>query len=80
MPEELGPLSYFTHEVGGRLFPGWYRRLPGRRIEVFTRTRVRIEFIEAEPIEAEARRILEELIRLDELPGSDVGHPARRPK
>ena len=80
MPDEPEPLTYFTHDIGGRLFPGWYRRLPGRRIEVFTRTRVRIEFIEAESIETEARRILEELVRLDELPGSDSESPPHRSK
>ncbi len=80
MPDEPGHLTYFTHEIGGRLFPGWYRRLPGRRIEVFTRTRVKTAFIEAESIEAEARRILEELIRLDELSGTDPDSAPHTPK
>ena len=47
---------------------------------MFSRTRVKIEFIEAEPLEAEARRILEELIRLDELPGAHAVSAPRRPK
>ncbi len=76
--DEGAHLTYFTHEVGGRLFQGWYRRLPGRRLEVCTRTRVKVDFIEAEPIEEEARRMLEELIELDELP--DARHAPRRPK
>jgi hypothetical protein len=58
-------LIYFTHEVAGRLFPGWFRRIPGRRIEVFTVSRLKTEFIEAEPVDSQARRMLEELIRLD---------------
>jgi hypothetical protein len=41
---------------------------------------VQIDFIEAEPIEAEARRILEELIRKDELPRAHPDQAPRRPK
>ena len=63
VPDDAGPLTYFTHEVDGRLQVGWWRRLKGRRIEVFTRSRVRMEFLESDSPEATARRVLEELIR-----------------
>jgi hypothetical protein len=69
IPDEAGALSYFTHEVDGRLRVGWWRRLKGRRIEVFTRSRVQIEFLESDSPEATARRVLEELTRADERVG-----------
>lgn len=74
LPEPAGRWIYLTHEVDGRLHIGWYRRLPGRRVEVSTRTQVRIAFIESESIESVARGVLEELIRQDVLQmGSPLG-------
>jgi hypothetical protein len=73
MFDDAGSLIHFTHEVDGRLHPGWFRRIPGRRIEVFTLTRVKIVFIESDPVEVDARRALEDLIHLDWLDGEAVG-------
>lgn len=67
LPEPAGQWIYLTHETGGRLHAGWYRRLPGRRVEVSTRNQVGIAFIESESIESVARRVLEELVRKDVL-------------
>lgn len=67
LPEPTGPWVYLTHEVDGRLHVGWYRRLPGRRVEVSTRTQVRVAFIESESSELVVRRVLEELVREDVL-------------
>jgi len=66
VPDDAGPLTYFTHEVDGRLRIGWWRRLKGRRIEVFTRSRVQIAFLESDSPEATAQRVLEELTRGEE--------------
>jgi hypothetical protein len=66
--EEAGALTYFTHEIDGRLRVGWWRRLKGRRIEVFTRTRMRVEFLETHSPESIAGRILEELTREEDAP------------
>jgi len=60
-------LTYFTHEIGGRLYAGWYRRISGRRIEVFTRTRLHREVLGALSLEEHARRILERLVASDDL-------------
>lgn len=59
-------LRYFTHEINGRLYAGWYRRRPGGRVEVFTRTKVRTEFLGQLTIEEQARRILKELVAQDD--------------
>lgn len=67
-PEPASRWIYLTHEMDGRLYAGWYRRLPGRRVEVSTRTQVRVAFIESESIENVAGRVLEELVREDVLP------------
>jgi hypothetical protein len=66
VPDDAGPLTYFTHEVDGRLRVGWWRRLKGRRIEVFTRSRVQIAFLESDSPETTAQRVLEELTRGEE--------------
>ncbi|HEY4212416.1 MAG TPA: hypothetical protein VGM84_13135 [Steroidobacteraceae bacterium] len=57
------------HFVDGNLYSGWYRRMPGGRVEVFTRTHVRCTFIGELSVEEEARRLLERLVReTDEVP------------
>jgi hypothetical protein len=66
VPDDAGPLTYFTHEVDGRLRVGWWRRLKGRRIEVFTRSRVQIAFLESDSPQTTAQRVLEELTRGEE--------------
>jgi hypothetical protein len=58
-------LIHFTHEIDGHLYAGWYHRLPGSRIEVFTRTRRATATLGKPSIEEEARRLLEELVRRD---------------
>src|SRR5690349_10510537 len=36
-------LLYFTSEFEGRLYAGWYRFIPGAKIEVFARGQVKAE-------------------------------------
>jgi hypothetical protein len=64
--EHTEGLTYFTHEVGGRLHAGWFRRRPGGRIEVFTRTKMRTEFLGNLSIEEHARAILADLVDKDD--------------
>jgi len=59
-------LTYFTHEINGRLYAGWYRRRAGGSLEVFTRTKVRIEYLGKLSIEEHARRMLVELVSADD--------------
>lgn len=66
MAEDPDGLRYFTHEVNGRLHAGWYRRRPGGRVEVFTRTKVRTEFLGQRSLEEQARQILAELVAADD--------------
>lgn len=66
MADEPDGLTYFTHEIDGRLYAGWYRRRPGRRLEVFTRTKARTELLGELSIEEQARRILTELVSEDD--------------
>jgi hypothetical protein len=80
VPTNDDRLTYFTHEIGGRLYAGWYRRLPGARIEVFTRTLGRREFIGDRSVADEARRVLQALILDDVLESSVVAPRARRSK
>ena len=61
-------LIHFTHEIDGHLYAGWYHRLPGSRVEVFTRTRRGTATLGKPSIEEEARRLLEELVRRDRSP------------
>ena len=35
-------LTYFTHQVDGRLYGGWYRLLDGGRIEVLAMCKIAI--------------------------------------
>jgi hypothetical protein len=65
--EDTEGLTYFTHEIGGRLHAGWYRRISGRRIEVFTRTKLHREVLGELSLEEHARRILERLVASDDL-------------
>ncbi len=84
MAEDPDGLTYFTHEIQSRLYAGWYRRRPGGRVEVFTRTRVRTEFLGELSIEEQARRILAELVAGDDFSavpdGADRAPPSRRKK
>jgi hypothetical protein len=64
--EDPDGLTYFTHEINGRLYAGWYRRRPGERLEVFTRTKTRTEFLGELSLEEQARRILAELVAEDD--------------
>jgi hypothetical protein len=66
MTDHGNPVA-LKHEVSGHEYFGWYRRLPGRRVEVFTEGRTRVVLIESDDIETTARRVLEELIRGEEL-------------
>jgi len=61
--DDIGPLIHFTHEIDGRQYQGRYRRLPGRRIEVATESKVHVTLIEADSLEVIARRVLEKLVR-----------------
>ncbi len=86
MAEDPDGLMYFTHEINGRLYAGWYRRRPGERVEVFTRTKVRTEFLGELSIEEQARQILAELVAQDDFSvvrddaGDGRGHTSTRRK
>ncbi|MGH8227297.1 MAG: hypothetical protein ACREU3_05230 [Steroidobacteraceae bacterium] len=85
MADRSDGLTYFTHEIQGRLYAGWYRRLAGGRIEVFTRTRAHTEFLGTLAIEEQAKHMLEALVAEDEVsarPGDDQSQlsPTRRKK
>ncbi len=63
--ESEEPLIHFVHEIDGHRYSGWYHRMAGGRIEVFTRTRRGIAFLGKRSSEDEARRLLEDLVRRD---------------
>jgi hypothetical protein len=65
MEKEPDKPIYFTHEVDGHRYAGWYHHVPGARIEVFTRTRWATEFLGKDTTEEQAKRLLEELVRKD---------------
>jgi hypothetical protein len=59
----VSDLSFFTHQVDGREYAGWYRVLEGDRVEVFTRGRVEIiPCVNCDP-EKTVKRFLEARIR-----------------
>ncbi len=66
MAEDPDGLTYFTHEICGRLYAGWYRRLPGARLQVFTRTKLRTEFLGRLAADEQARQILAVLVADDD--------------
>ncbi len=72
MAEDPDGLTYFTHEVNGRLHAGWYRRRPGGRIEVFTRTKARTEFLGQLSIEEQARQMLAGLVAEDDFSAARI--------
>jgi len=57
----------FTHEIEGRPYSAIYRRIPGLRVEVCFGAKLGIHFLGVDDIEHEARRLLEELVKADEL-------------
>lgn len=56
-------LTYFTHEIDGRLHEGWYRRALDNRVDVCTRTQRRLEFLNGHPVEDAAHRALTGIVR-----------------
>lgn len=56
-------LNYFTHEVDGRLYGGWYRSLAGESIEVYARGQVRSAPLAGARLEEKACRLLEDVVR-----------------
>lgn len=61
-PEAGDEVVCFTHEVKGRLYSATYRRIPGLRVEVCFKAKRGVQFLGADEIEREARRILESLV------------------
>ncbi|MGH8137591.1 MAG: hypothetical protein ACREVV_05270 [Steroidobacteraceae bacterium] len=55
--------TYLSLEIEGRLHAGWYRRLPGNRLEVGSKTKLRVVELSQFAIEEQARRILSDLVR-----------------
>jgi hypothetical protein len=55
-------LTYFTHEIRCHACGGWYRSLPGLKVEVFARGRVRRAPLNGLASEERARRLLEQIV------------------
>lgn len=66
MPDDTERLTYFTHEVDGRLHSGWYRHMPGGRIEVYSRTHGMVEFTGKLGLIEQAGQMLEQMVREEE--------------
>lgn len=58
-------LTYFTHEVDGRLYGGWYRRAAGAgaAVELYARGQVRRAKLGRLSAEEKARTLMEEIVR-----------------
>jgi hypothetical protein len=61
---ENSDLTYFTHEVDGRLYGGWYRRLDGERIEVLAMCKIAIASAGSSAPES-AKEVLIGLVRAE---------------
>ena len=59
----VSDLAYFTHEVDGRLYGGWYRRVGRSDIELYARGQVRKAKLGRMSAERKACRVLEEIVR-----------------
>jgi hypothetical protein len=57
-------LTYFTHEVDGRLYGGWYRLAANSTVELYARGQVRKAKLGKLSVEARAGRMLEEIVRM----------------
>ncbi|HKZ73842.1 MAG TPA: hypothetical protein VJ011_07250 [Steroidobacteraceae bacterium] len=56
-------LTYFTHEVDGRLYGGWYRRAAdAASVELYARGKVRKAKIGRASAEDKARRLMEDIV------------------
>ena len=55
-------LAYFTHEVNGRLYGGWYRKARNLKVEVIARGKRRSGDLGRLKPEERARRLLEEIV------------------
>jgi hypothetical protein len=56
-------LVYFTHEVDGRLYGGWYRLGAGSTIELYARGQVKKAKLGKLSADKKACRMLEEIVR-----------------
>jgi hypothetical protein len=61
--ETVIDLSYFTHDVDGRLYGGWYRPVGDFAVEIYARGRVRRALLGRMSAEQRACEILEQLVR-----------------
>jgi hypothetical protein len=57
-------LTYFTHEVDGRLYGGWYRLLDGGRIEVLAMCKIAVASAGSSAPES-AKSVLMGLVRAE---------------
>ena len=55
-------LAYFTHEVNGRLYGGWYRKARNLQVEVIARGKRRTAELGRLKPEDRARVLLEEIV------------------
>jgi hypothetical protein len=65
-------LVYFTHEVEGRLYGGWYRPVGGSAVEVYARGQIRKAKLGKVDAPQRACRMLEEIVRTVEANGAQV--------
>ena len=56
-------LVYFTHEVDGRLYGGWYRLAPDSSVELYARGQVKKAKLGRSTVEKKACRMLESIVR-----------------
>ena len=54
---------FISEDINGRLHAGWYRCLPGHRLEVCSQTKIRVVELSQFAIEDHARRVLRDLVR-----------------
>lgn len=65
-------LLYFTHNIGGRKFAGWYRLLPGDCIEILSIGLIRTIPLDGRTPEQVACDALEEYVRVPQQQGEPV--------
>lgn len=68
-------LSYFMHDVDGRLYGAWFRRRSNTHVEVIARGHTRSALCDKVSPERAAALLLEEIVRMSDVPTRKRGDP-----
>ena len=66
--QKLEALSYFMHDVDGRLYGAWFRRRSNTHVEVIARGQTKSAPCGKVSAERAAALLLEEIVRMSNLP------------